>query len=143
VTKGRLIVLGLVVLFAVWIYALTSGKTSHQPAQASVSFSPAPPVKLAGCQPHIEVHNAAHWAKELGTSEASVQATHRINLWSTPSGPKRAVGHLLVGSRAAIVNETADAYQVQSPADGTVGWISKIQVARVLRQDVETRTPCK
>jgi hypothetical protein len=52
------------------------------------------------------------------------------------------VGHLLVGSRAVIMNETADAYQVQSPADGSVGWISKIQVARVLKQEVETRRPC-
>ena len=138
-TKGRVIVVGLAVMIGAWVFAFCSGQNTERP---SLGFQAAA-ARVTGCQPHIEVHNAAHWAKELGTTEAAAQTNHRINLWNRPSGRERAVvGYLLVGSRAVILDEMPDAYRVQSPADKSDGWLSKIQVARTLKQDVETRRPC-
>lgn len=96
-----------------------------------------------GCQPHIEVQGSAFWAKELGQSEAWVQQNHRINLWQRPGADRGSkVGALLVGSRALILEESTGAYRVKSPADGSIGWISDIQVAQTLSQDVASREPC-
>lgn len=49
---------------------------------------------------------------------------------------------MLAGSRAAIIEDRNDAYLVKSPLDGSVGWVSRIQVSRALWQDVNTREEC-
>lgn len=101
-------------------------------------------VAQLGCQDHIELKSAAHWAAELGQSETVVLATHRINLWESPSPSKgRAVGKMLPGSRAVILERRPDDYRVQSPLDQSIGWVSTIQVERTLSQDVATREACK
>lgn len=98
---------------------------------------------LSGCQPHVEVQDSAFWAKELGRPEMWVQQNHRINLWERPGSNRGAkTGELLVGSRAVILEEANEAYRVKSPLDGSTGWISAIQIARTLKQDVSTRQPC-
>jgi hypothetical protein len=97
----------------------------------------------SGCQPHVEVHGSAFWASELGRSEMWVQQNHRLNLWERPGATRGAkTGELLVGSRALILEETSDGYRVRSPLDGATGWVSAVQVARKLSQDVTTREPC-
>jgi hypothetical protein len=125
------------IVFLMYVTACDSGKTA---SPAAAVAEPA----LTGCQPHIEAFSAAHWAKELERSEEWVLQNHRLNLWEhagTSRGAK--VGELLPGSRAVIIEETADAFRVQSPLDKSRGWISRIQVARTLEQDVATRQPCK
>lgn len=98
---------------------------------------------LSGCQPHIEIHDSAFWAKELGQTEALVLQNHRINLWERPGADRgKKTGELLVGSRAIVLQEADGAFRVKSPLDGSTGWISDIQVARTLKQDVSTRQPC-
>ncbi len=99
---------------------------------------------VTGCQPHVEIHGSAFWVKELGRSESWVLQNHRINLWERPGSDRGSkVGELLVGSRAVIVEESPGAYRVKSPADGSIGWISDIQVAKTLTQDVSTRQACE
>ncbi len=97
---------------------------------------------VVGCQPHIEVFGAEHWARELGQSETQVLANYRINLWAN-GGANRGgkVGELRPGARAVILEATDDSYRVQGGEHQT-GWVSKIQVARTLNQDVESRQPC-
>ena len=76
-------------------------------------------------------------------AEDRVQANHRINLWQGYASDRgRKVGEMLVHSRGIILDENSDAYKVKSPLDQSVGWVSKEQVARTLRQDVQTRRPC-
>mgnify|MGYP003388130971 CR=1 FL=1 len=99
---------------------------------------------VAGCQPHVEIHGSGFWAKELGRTEAWVLQNHRINLWQRPGSDRGSkVGELLVGSRALVLENSPGAYRVKSPADGSTGWISDIQVAKTLNQDVSTREPCE
>lgn len=98
---------------------------------------------LVGCRPHIEIHNAAFWATELGRPEMWVQQNHRIVLWESPGDNRgRKTGELLVGSRAPILEERSGSFRVRSPLDHSVGWVSEIQVARRLNQNVETLEPC-
>ena len=107
--------------------------------------APLPPAAPASpCQLHIELKDAAFWAKELGRPEIVVLQTHRINLWQNPSPSKGAkVGEMRVGSRAVVLEERDDDYRVRSPLDESTGWVSKIQVERTLMQDINTREPCK
>lgn len=134
---------GLLVALSI-LSAGCSGSEPAAPATEAVSNAPAVEAgsPASPCQPHIEVYDAEFWAKELGRPVANVQANHRINLWKTPQRTEK-VGELLVGSRAVILEQTADAYRVRSPFDQSEGWISAIQVARTLSQNIETREPCE
>lgn len=142
-----------VIFLALLFSAACGGSDTGQPAAAPPPAS-APPAGLDAiappltsttndCQRHVEVLDAAAWAKEFGESEAWVLANHRVNLWAA-SGENRGrkTGELLVGSRAVILDENDDAYRVRSPLDGSTGWVSKIQVARTLQQNVKTREAC-
>ncbi len=98
-----------------------------------------------GCQEHVELISAKEWADEMGKTELWILQNHKINLWKkpTPEGRGRKVGGMIPGSRAAILSKGTSDYQVLSPLDQSVGWISKIQVKRTLYQDVETREACQ
>jgi len=129
-------VLRQIVLLVVLALSLSGCTANTEPAAATTAT-------LSGCQPHIETHGAEFWAKELGRTEEWVLQNHRLTLWQNAGATRGAkVGELLPGSRAVVIEEAGDSYKVQSPLDKTVGWISKVQVARTLQQDVETRKSC-
>lgn len=44
---------------------------------------------------------------------------------------------------AFIVYKGTEDYKVKSPFDGCIGWVNKIQVSGIIKQDTETRKPCK
>lgn len=95
-----------------------------------------------GCREHVELLGAEFWARELGQSEMTVLANHRINLWERAGSSRGTkVGEMRVGARAVILETTPDAYRVRS-GEGQLGWLSKTQVARTLYQDVESRKAC-
>jgi hypothetical protein len=108
---------------------------TQPPAVAAAAAAP------TGCQPHVELHDAKHWARELGQTEMTVQASHRINIRSSADTNSAKVGELPVGARAVILEEAGNAYRVWT-YQGQTGWLSKIQVARTLFQDVASRKPC-
>lgn len=98
-----------------------------------------------GCAEHVALLSAEHWSEELGRPVSWVLDNHRIRLWSESgsTGSKgRVVGEMLVGSRAAIVDSDSSGHLVFSPLDGSTGWVSHMQVSRILWQDTETRKRC-
>lgn len=98
----------------------------------------------AKCKKHIVLHPASVIAQEYGISV--MQATGmELNVWekSNAEGKGRVVGKIRVGSHALILKEGKNSYKIKSPLDKSVGWISKIQVARTLTQDTVTRKACK
>jgi hypothetical protein len=99
----------------------------------------------AKCKPHIELLSAADVAREYGKPESWVVANYRVKVWknNTPEGKGSPVGEMRPGSRAVILEEGSQDFKVKSPLDGSVGWVNKIQVARTLSQNVETRRPCR
>lgn len=96
------------------------------------------------CGLFVELVPAAEIARQLGRSEASVLSSYRINIWSERSehGKGRAVGELIPGSRAQILDQGPSDYLIRSPLDGSVGWISRIQVEGTRWQDVRTNEAC-
>mgnify|MGYP001349805353 CR=1 FL=1 len=104
-----------------------------------------PQVAFSGeCKEYIELHSAAYLSKEYGKNEMWVLNNVKINLWEKPShnGKGKKVGQMLPGSRAVILESSADDFRVMSPLDKSVGWINKVQVRKTLYQDTETRKPC-
>jgi hypothetical protein len=97
------------------------------------------------CKEFIELHTAPSIAKKLGKSEDWVFLNHKISLWDRPTreGKGRAVGRLLPGSRALILDSGIDDYKVRSPRDESTGWISRDEVRRVIRLDTVTMGPCQ
>ncbi len=92
---------------------------------------------------HIALHDGAFWAQELGRTEKWVLANHRINVLASQSPDKgEKVGEMRVGSRAVVLVESENDFQVRSPLDDSVGWISHPQVARLLYLKVDTFEPC-
>lgn len=87
----------------------------------------------SGCVKQVELHSASRWASDLDRPESWVAMNHRIRLWSQSSrtGNKgRAVGEMRPGERAVVIEDDGTDYLVKSPLDGSVGWISRVQVAR-------------
>lgn len=94
-----------------------------------------PQVAFSGkCKKHIELHSAAYLSKEYGKNEMWVLNNAKINLWEKPShkGKGRKVGQMLPGSRAVILESSADDYKVKSPLDKSVRWINKVQVKKIV-----------
>jgi hypothetical protein len=96
------------------------------------------------CVPYVELVSASDWASELGESEAWVLSNYRLHLFSKTraEGKGRAVGEIMPGSRARIIDRQGGDYLVISPLDGSKGWISPIQVAREVMQDPDTNELC-
>ena len=97
------------------------------------------------CQKFIEVQSAEFWSNEIGQSPQYIQANFKINTFEKESlqGKGRYVGELLPGSRALIIKEGIEEYYVKSPYDKTIGWISKVQVSRVVKQNINTYEECE
>lgn len=102
------------------------------------------------CREHVELYDAAFWARELGRSERDVRANYRINLWERSSAGQsgigvrgRKVGEMLVGTRAPILDRGPDDFKVRSPLDGSEGWVGEAQVKRTVWQDLKTGQGCK
>ena len=126
----------LVVLTAV-LYSASCGEPAAHLEEVEAATFP------SGCQPHIEVHAGEHWAEQLGRPVWAVLQDHRVALWAAPGpSPGNRVGELRVGARALIIGEAEDAYRVRNPLDGTVGWVSKNDVARTQARDVDSLQPC-
>lgn len=81
---------------------------------------------------------------ELWSAEESGSGSY-VNLWSNPteSGKFPKAGALRPGSRALIIATSAQDFKVKSPLDGSVGWVNKMQVKRMLMQDDKTYKPCR
>ena len=104
-----------------------------------------PPKKLhKNCKDHIELYSSNHLSKIYRKSETWVLKNVRINLWEkeTSKGKGRKVGTMLPGSRALILNVGQDDYRVQSPLDKSIGWVNKVHIKRILKQNIKTREPC-
>ena len=96
---------------------------------------------IAWRNPHIRF--GLEVTDDSGESVEWVRANKpTVNLWSLPNsrGKGRPIGTLAIGSRVQIINREQDCYKVK--ASGKSGWISKIQVSRVVRLDTTTGRPC-
>lgn len=118
---------------------------SDQKNQIDSTLDPLNKEVIEECQKFIEVHSAEFWANEIGQSPQYIQANFKINTFEKESsqGKGRYVGELLPGSRALIINEGIDDYKVKSPYDKTIGWISKVQVSRIVKQNINTYEECE
>ena len=98
----------------------------------------------SGCLPHVELKPVAYVANELGRSESWILANYRINLWSRTSaeGKGVAVGKMVPGSRARILDRGGSDYLVRSPLDGSEGWIGETQVEREALYDAAEGRVC-
>lgn len=104
-----------------------------------------PHVSFAECKDHVELYSAEYLVKEYGKSAMWVLTNAKINLWEkeTPNGKGRKVGQMLPGSHALILAVGSEDYRVKSPLDKSIDWVNKIQVKQVIKQDTETKKPCK
>jgi hypothetical protein len=98
-----------------------------------------------GCKEFIETRSAKQISKELGKPQKWVVGNYKINLFDRETGEKKGkvVGKLLPGCRAGILKVGANDYQVKSPLDGSIGWISRAQVRHILLLDSKTLEPCR
>lgn len=99
------------------------------------------------CKEFIETRSTKELAKQLGKPQKWVAENYRINLLDkepgTGKGKGKVVGKLRPGSRAEVLKAGANDYQVKSPLDGSVGWISRSQVRCTLLLDKKTLKLCR
>lgn len=128
----------LIILFS-FIFVFSCGNKKNE-TELTTSKEQQTKKQKSEYQEFIELHSAAHLAKESGTTEMWVIKNLKINLWQKESsqGKGRKVGELLPGSRALIISKGKDDYKVESPYDNSIGWINKIQVKRTLIQNIHT-----
>jgi len=139
----------LVLAVGLYLVGALTWPSAPPPAPAARPTPVTPPTTAAAaptptpnpCAEHVELKSLEWWARELDRPPLWVAQNHKINLWNSPE-KQRKVGEMRPGSRAMILAKQGDQYQVRSPLDQSVGWVSAIQVTRTLFQDVNTREPC-
>lgn len=129
----------------VFVFILFSCQKPDKADNKTTAFDTSNEEQIEECQEFIEVHSAEFWANEIGQSPQYIQANFKINTFEKESsqGKGRYIGELLPGSRALIIKEGIDDYKVKSPYDKTIGWISKIQVSRIVKQNINTYEECE
>ena len=97
------------------------------------------------CVKFVSLHSAKYLANEFGWSEMRVVREHKVNLWEKTSaqGKGRKIGEMLPGSNARLIDKRGSDYYVQSPLDKSKGWVSDIQVSKVVRLNPKTYKKCK
>ena len=120
------------VLFFVFLgmvgYGLSTGDRS--PSDAAITQKPAVYQGTGQCRQFVELSKDG--------------ALSHINVWTkpTPEGKGQAVGKIVAGSRAILLETLAEDFKVQSLYDSSVGYINQMQVSGMLRLDDKTFQPC-
>jgi hypothetical protein len=124
---------------AVFAFLVMSCNEGNDPSSSSSQFD-----TDERCVPHVVLLSASDVASEFGKSEMWVLSNHRVNLFSKTrnEGKGSAVGEMIPGSHARIIDRRGGDYLVRSPLDGSQGWISPIQVAGEVLQDPDTNELC-
>lgn len=96
------------------------------------------------CRKYVKLLSVDFWAKETGQRRSYILTKFKINTFRNESTNRvgHYVGELIPGSKALIIKEGIDDYKIKSPYDGTIGWISKIQVEKTLYMNIKTLEPC-
>lgn len=134
------------VLFFVFIGLAFYGMSTNDPSP-STSVSPqqaAVQPATGACRQFVALHSAASFAHDMKTTEDWVVANYKIIAWekTTAQGRGRAVGKLLPGSRALLLETSGPDLKVQSPLDNSVGWVNQIQIAGLLMLNDTAFAPC-
>jgi len=97
------------------------------------------------CVEFVSLVPAPEIAKELGKSEIWVLSNYSIRLWEKPAseGYGKTVGEMISGSNARLIEKRGSSYLVISPKDKSRGWISGIQVKKVIKLNPETFKSCE
>lgn len=97
------------------------------------------------CVKFVSLYSAKYLAKEFGWSEMRVVREHKVNLWEKTSsqGKGRIVGEMRAGSNARLIDKSGNDYYVQSPLDKSKGWVSDVQVDKVVKLNPKTFKRCK
>ena len=68
-----------------------------------------------------------------------------MNLWEQTSsqGKGRPVGKMRAGSNARLIKRSGSDYYVQSPLDKSKGWVSDVQVDKVVTLNPKTFKKCR
>lgn len=74
-------------------------------------------------------------------SDSSVS---HVNLWAkpTPQGKGRVVGKMIIGSKALWLETLEQDFKVKSLFDGSIGYVSHIQVTQTMRLNDKTFKAC-
>jgi len=139
-TNWRNIVLALLIVYGIGAVIKVASKNENSKSQstAKVRYDKQECVKVG------ILHSSEWWAKELDRPVSSVLSSFKINIWSKPSehGECVKVGEMLPGSHAIIIEETNKDYKVESPFDGSIGWVDKMQFDGTAYMDSITNKPC-
>jgi hypothetical protein len=115
--------LGVVLVLMVVIWGVCS--VVERAGKSAVARAPGPtPVaeKLSGTPASVCIQTDSRGDKDI---------------WERDGGTGQKVGTLFEGSRADTIRESATAYLITSPRDGSVGWINKKYVTGVVKE-----SPC-
>tara|TARA_Y100000590_G_scaffold146852_1_gene168683 strand:- start:611 stop:1045 length:435 start_codon:yes stop_codon:yes gene_type:complete len=121
----------------------TTKKVSYPSSSVNSNNSAVNTLENSDCAEFIELLSAREVAQEYGTTEQWVVANHKVNVWQQRGSNRgKKVGELRPGSRALILEKFQNEYKIKSPLDKSIGYISKIQVKRTLKQHPKTFKSC-
>jgi len=97
------------------------------------------------CAKFVECLSPKDVAYEVGKTEEWAIRNYEVAVWGKTSdeGKFPKVGSMRCGSRALLIEERENDYKVLSPLDNSVGWVSKVQIAKVIFQNPITFKKCE
>lgn len=134
------------VVISITMYFISDNRkvSGRYPKRTIAIQNVTPPV--SDCVEFVSLVPAAEVAKEVGKSEYWVLGNYPINLWEKPSSAGyrgKKVGEMISGSNARLIEKRGGDYLVISQKDKSKGWVSNIQVKRVIKLNPKTFERCK
>ena len=143
------VIMKIVIVIGIILLIIVFSISSNREASREVSMK-VPAVRNVNpinddCVNFVSLIPADEVAKEIGKSEFWVLGNYPINLWEKPSSVGnrgRIVGEMISGSNAKLVEKKGNDYFVISQKDKSRGWVSGVQVKRIVKLNQKTFKRC-
>ena len=97
------------------------------------------------CVEFVALWSAGEIAQQIGKTKKWVFLNYTVSIWDSPNdevdGNK--VGALRASSYAQLITRMGEYYMVESPIDGTQGWLNNSHIKSIVKKNPKTKALCE
>ncbi|MBC8256075.1 MAG: hypothetical protein H8E85_02055 [Candidatus Marinimicrobia bacterium] len=97
------------------------------------------------CVEFVALWSAGEIAQQIGKPKKWVFMNYTVDIWENPNDEENGspVGALRASSYAQLLTRMGEYYLVESPIDGTQGWVNTSHVKSIVKKNPKTKAICE